>query len=527
MAEQRVGRKMKSMKSLPHRSEAVLRYILEREAERIPERTFLLFENGEEWTYWEGLVNAHKAANVLAQAGIRRGDHVLIFLPNGQDWIRAWWGIAFLGGIVVQVNLAYKGNMLKHICRDSSSKAIITSSELAGRITVLGLNLDIIDSAILIDGSGTATELDPPIEPWDTSLIAYTSGTTGPSKGCITTYFKNYSDVQTMWITGAKATQDDTMLVDLPLYHVAPFHQVYVMLMVGGRVALRTTFSASRYWDIIRDCSATIALMVGTIPAFLSAAPPKPDDAENPLRVLLSAPLPDDPAAFMKRFDVENVVTNYGLTESGTVTGNFDVTKHPRSCGTLISGFEARIVDDHDIPLPAGEVGELIVRYDLPWYITPGYWQNPEETARAWRNGWFHTGDFLCCDEEGYYYFVDRKRDAIRRRGINIATFEVEREVMAFAGVREVACVAAPSDYGEDEVKVFIVLHEGAKFVPADLIHFLIPRMPYFMLPRFVEVIDKFSKTVTNRIKKYELRALGNSALTWDREAAGIHLSRQ
>jgi crotonobetaine/carnitine-CoA ligase len=183
-------------------------------------------------------------------------------------------------------------------------------------------------------------------------------------------------------------------------------------------------------------------------------------------------------------------------------------------------------VDSHDIPVPTNEIGELIIRTDLPWQMSTAYYGRPGETAQAWRNGWFHTGDLFTCDEEGYFYFVDRKKDALRRRGENITSFEVEREVLTYPGVREAACVAVPGQFGEDEIKIFVVPSPDRSFDPAELIRFLIPRMPYFMIPRFVERVDELPKTATMRVKKFELRAQAKTDSTWDREEAGIVVTR-
>ncbi len=512
------------MEFLPDRQRVVLRYLLEKNALEFPQRECMLFENGERWTYQEALQEAYKSANALSRMGIQRGGNVLIFLPNNQSWIRAWWGIAFLGAVIVPVNTAYKGEMLRHICLDSLASHIITCGDLAERVKDLRLELEIVDPIILPEGGSHEPTLDMAIEPWDIHQILYTSGTTGPSKGAVKPYLVTYSETNVMW--GERATGDDTMLVDYPLFHSGGLANSYAMLIVGGRVALRTVFSASRYWDIVRECAATMTLLIGTSSAFLVKAAPRTNDADNPLRVALITPMVSDPDSFMARFGIDELFMVFGMTETGNIFMTRGPIVNPKACGSLRPGVEVRIVDDHDIPVPPGEIGELIVRTYLPWDMSLGYWQRPEDTVMAWRNGWFHTGDFFVYDEEGNYFFIDRKKDAVRRRGENISSFEVEREVMCYPDVLEAACIAAPSEYGEDEVKVFVVPREGSNFDPVELIKFLIPRMPYFMVPRFVEVVPGLPRTPSMRVKKYELRGLGNTATTWDREAAGIVVGR-
>lgn len=506
---------------LPDRSKVVLRCIIERQASENPDKECIAFENDERWTYGEALLEAYRASNVLRRIGVQRGKTILIFLPNGKDFIRAWWGAAFLGAIVIPVNTAYKGEMLRHVCHDSSASHIVTTPDLSERIRDLGLDLQIIDPAVLAEGLCEGPKMDEWIEPWDIHSIIYTSGTTGPSKGVMCTYFQVYSNGYTPMVAG-----DETMLIDLPLYHVGGMVLAYTGWTFGGRVALHAVFSGSRYWDRIRETGATIAAMLGTIPAFLEKMPPRLDDSDNPLRAVVCAPMVNDPEAFMKRFGIKGLYTHYGSTEMNTVLINGPNVIDPKSCGRVRPGFEVRLVDDHDIPVPTGEVGELIVRHNLPWVLTLGYWRRAEETARAWRNGWFHSGDLLRRDEEGNYFFADRKKDGLRRRGENISSFEVEREVMSYPDVLEAACIGVPSEFGEDEIKVFVVLHEGINFHPETLIHFLVSRMPYFMVPRFVEVVPKLPKTATNRIKKYELRSKGVDLETWDREAAGLKVTR-
>jgi carnitine-CoA ligase len=511
------------MKLLPNNSEVVLRYFFERHAEEQPTKECIYFENGERWTFKQALLEAYAAAKVLSRHGIKRGDRVMIFLPNNQGWIRAWWGINFLGAIVLPINNSYKGGMLKYICRDSQSRHIIISPDMARNLEGLKLDLNIIDPILLADGPADPPEPDEPLGLWDIAMIVYTGGTTGPSKGVLITYFQLFNNIQSYRGT----TAEDTVLVDAPLFHIAGVACAYPIWSVGGRVALRTKFTGSHYFDVVRECGATVATLVGTTPAFLEASPEKPDDADNPLRILGCSPMVRDPARFMERFGIQQLITYYGATETFNVLINRDPTQKPKSCGKPAEWLEVRIVDPHDIPVPAGEVGELIVRSEVPWRISIGYWQRPEATAEAWRNGWFHTGDMLFCDEDGYYFFADRKKDSLRRRGENISSFEVEREVMAYPDVLEVACVAAPGQFGDDEVKVFVVPRDGARLDPAGLIKFLIPRMPYFMVPRFVEIIDELPKTQSMRVKKFELRERGNGPLTWDREAVGIIVSIQ
>jgi crotonobetaine/carnitine-CoA ligase len=238
----------------------------------------------------------------------------------------------------------------------------------------------------------------------------------------------------------------------------------------------------------------------------------------------LMFPVVADHREFEARFGLK-IRTLYSMTETGPVTASGWSPDDATSCGRIQPGYQLRIVDEDDYEVPDGTVGELIVRADEPWVLSAGYLDMPEATAIAWRNGWFHTGDAMRRDAAGNFYFVDRIKDAIRRRGENISSFEVEAHVLAHPDVAECAAVAVPSEWGEDEVKIVVVATAG--ITPVALIEFLADRMPRFMIPRYVEFVEELPKTdATFRVRKVELRERGVNEATWDREAAGMKLSR-
>jgi crotonobetaine/carnitine-CoA ligase len=260
------------------------------------------------------------------------------------------------------------------------------------------------------------------------------------------------------------------------------------------------------------------------------AVPEQPGDADNPLRNVSMGPLVNEVEEFKRRFGVQ-VSTGYGMTEIAVpLASDAWNLANATSCGrvrTGYPGYDVRVVDEWDRPLGPDEVGELIVRTAEPWTMNAGYYNMPAETAAAWRNGWFHTGDAFRYDADGNYYFVDRIKDAIRRRGENISSFEVEAYVIRHPAVAECAAVAVPSEHSEDEVKVVVVPAPGAVVDPRELIEFLMPTMPRFMIPRYVEIVDALPKTPTMRVRKVELRtAAAVTDATWDREAAGVELPR-
>jgi crotonobetaine/carnitine-CoA ligase len=264
-------------------------------------------------------------------------------------------------------------------------------------------------------------------------------------------------------------------------------------------------------------------MIMGPIASILMSAPEAANDADNPLRYTAIGPMSDQTENFKRRFGVE-VTTSYGTTETGLPLAAGWELPNTKTCGRLrdgYPGYEIRIVDEFDEPVPPGEVGELLVRAREPWTICTGYYGMPDKTAEAWRNGWFHTGDAFRVDDHGWFYFVDRIKDTIRRRGENISSFEIQASVNEHPDVVESAAIGVPSDLGEDDPMIFVVARPGAGLTAESLVGFLTERMPKFMVPRYVEFVTELPKTDASfRTRKFELRARGVGPDTWDREAA-------
>jgi crotonobetaine/carnitine-CoA ligase len=299
------------------------------------------------------------------------------------------------------------------------------------------------------------------------------------------------------------------------------------MLMLGASVAITEGFRTATFLEEARRYGATRAAILGAMANFLLAREEQPDDADNPLRMAIVTPMVADVEGFRARFGID-IIAAYGLTEGTCPLRSEPNPENWRSCGRLSHpAYQLRLVDEHDREVPPGEVGELVIRHDRPWSLNAGYRGMPEATARAWRNGWFHTGDAMRRDEHGDYYFVDRAKDALRRRGENISSMEVERELLAHPEVVEAAVVAAPADEAEDEVHAFVVRRAGSALTPPELTEWLVPRMAYFMVPRYLDFVDELPITESQKVKKYALREIGVTDATWDREAAGMRLRRE
>ena len=523
---------------LPGPEVCVTRNLIDRHADERPDKTYVLFEDGSSWTYRDLHAQVTRTAAGLAALGVRQDDPVLVWAPNGPDALRIWFAINYLGAVCVPINTAYKGGLLAHVVENSGAKLILAHHRLAERLAevprgaltrlvTLGgparpcADLEVFGPEALEAADGPPPAPARPIMPWDIQTIVYTSGTTGPSKGVLSPYAHLHA-------TGAAIpglSGEDRYLVNLPLYHVGGTLPAHIMLAYGGSIAIVEAFDTATFWDTVRRTGTTFVILLGVMARFLAKQPPRPDDADNPLRLACLVPFDFDPAEFSARFDVRTV-TLFNMTEiSCPLVSELD-PEVLRSAGRPRPGAECRVVDENDCEVPPGVTGELIVRTDAPWTMNAGYHRNPEATARAWRNGWFHTGDGFRTDAEGNFYFVDRIKDAIRRRGENISSYEVEAEAMAHPDVAECAAVAVKSEVSEDEVMIVVAPVAGRTIDPEALLRFMIPRMAHFMLPRYIRVVETLPRTPTQKVRKVELRDAGATADTWDREAAGIRIRR-
>ncbi|SFB40735.1 crotonobetaine/carnitine-CoA ligase [Amycolatopsis marina] len=526
----------------------LLPHILRRRAEESPDRVYLRHVDGTSLTYRESYEASLLWANALRGVGVTAGENVLSLLPNSPDSYHIWVGLSWLGAVEVSLSPDYRGRMLSYTIGTADAKLLIVPAHLLGRVGEVTDELPSLRTIIVVGSddvslptlpqrlirsadlcSGVAPSLPAGVHepaPWDVCCMIWTSGTTGPSKGVLVPWAEMYSFCHVL--SGVVENGDKT-------YHFLPPHHNSGKVLYYGAVlhdipmVMRETFSVSRFWSDVRDYEVSHAVLFEPMLRMLLNAAPQADDVDNSLRRIGTAPVSDHLPDFLRRFGLEGANTFYGMTEVGLpfASDGIDLANLD-SCGALRDDFyEVRVVDDHDYPVAPGQVGELIIRSHHPWIMNVGYYGMADRTAGAWLNGWFHTGDAFRVDEAGNYYFVDRLKDAIRRRGENISSFEVEAYVNEHPDVAATAAVAAPSELGEDEVKVVVVRVDGSKLTPAQLVNWLIPRMPRFMLPRFVEFVDDLPRTeATFRTRKVELRERGNSSYTWDSEAAGVVVPR-
>lgn len=528
--------------------------VLPRQAAERPDAPALQWQTEEPISYGELYEQCRTLAGGLRGLGVQPGDRVLIMLPNSIEIVLAWLGTNLLGAVEVPINVHYKGEWLVHEANDCEARLAIVHQQYLERFDEVADELDHLESVVVVGGDESAarrgSQSDWALHAWgslekaeairepfethyyDTSAIMYTSGTTGASKGVVLPYGVGGIFAQGL-IDVVELTSEDVSYVCNPLFHGnAQYVQVLPSLLVGARVSLWPRFSASGWLEQVRACGATITNTLGAMIKFIHNQPERADDADNPLRVVITQPAPSDIAEdFERRFAV-SCLEDYGTTEISIVS--YRRLQEPLrlgSSGRPLDWFDVRAVDpETDEPLSAGEVGEIVVRPKTPGVMMKEYNNAPGKTVEAWRNLWFHTGDAGSIDEEGYLYFADRTKDVIRRRGENISSFTVESVINKHPAVEESAAVAVPSDLGsgtEDEVKVCVVLKEDAEGLdPAELHEYCAQNMPYFAVPRYVEYITEIPKTSNEKVKKNVLRDQGLTPETWDREQAGVQVSR-
>lgn len=530
---------------IPADDECVLPYIVARRASERPDETLVVFEDLSSWSNRQALDSMRRMGAGLRQAGIARDDKVLVWMPNGKLALNTWFSLNAVGAVCISINTAYKGGVLEHVIGNSDARIMLCHPELADRLLELanlsllkiiythadkvasdaarfaaaGLELRALDTLEL-----EADETLPiaGLKPWDVQAICYTSGTTGPSKGVLSTYYHLYS-MGYECCYGIEAS--DRYLVNIPLFHVAATLVVYGALARNASIALMGPFKTDTFLQTGKALGATCCILLGSMAGFLMRSPEQESDRDHFLRRVMVVPLELDAPAMSARFGF-NVYTVFNMSEVSCPLRSEDNPVVRGSCGKVRPGIQARLVDKNDCEVSLGSPGELVLRSELPWAMSHGYYKNPEATASAWRNGWFHTGDVMRVDADGNYFFIDRVKDSIRRRGENISSFEVEAEVLAFPGIFEAAVIGVPSDMGEEDVLAVVVAKPGHTIRNEALLGFLQERLPYFMVPRYIHHIAELPKTSTAKVEKHVLRSQNLRASAWDREREGFSVKR-
>jgi len=531
----------------------VLPKILEHQAVHRADRPCLSWTDaGVPLSFAEVNAQVNRIAHGLAARGVGKGDMVVLYLPNSLEFVLIWWALTKLGAVEVPVGDMQKGAFLAHQLNLSRARRIVTTPELLDRLAEVEGEVPHLQDVHVLGPMPAASplsrlRLQPAAELWsddtsnpgvevtprDTAAILYTSGTTGASKGVIMPhsqfYFFAEEDVQLVGLT-----EDDVYMTGFPFFHGnAQFLTIYPCLIAGAHCVMYPRFSASDYFGRARRSGATVANLLGATMAFICATPPSPDDRAHRLRTIYAAPLAFDLAReFTDRFGPIEFVDGFGQTEISNIFQTPRGAKRPEGASGVLMDqwFEVRLADPvTDEEVPEGAVGELLIRHKVPGTISNGYLGMPEKTVETWRNLWFHTGDAMRRDAGGWYYFVDRVKDALRRRGENISSFEVESVIRAHPSVAEVAVIGVRADErgGEDEVMACLILHAGKTLDPEGLIAWCDARMPAHMVPRYLEAMDALPQTPSEKVKKKDLRERGVTPATWDRVRAGVLLDAE
>ena len=510
--------------------------VLERRAVDRRDHSFLRM-TGLDLTYGEFNAQANRVGHGLSELGIFAGQQVSIMLPNSLEFMQAWFGLSKIGAVEAPVNTAFRGPGLAHMLNLTASPYLIVDETYLEAIESIADTLTDLKLLIIRGDADAAAARFPqwearpfevlmsdrddnpgvPLRASDLAMTLFTSGTTGRSKACLLSH--NYPVRQgELMADNYRFTPDDVLYCSYPLFHVdAAVFTVAPAIIRGATAALGERFSVSRFWSEVRAFEATVFDFMGATLTMLWKQPEQPDDADNPVRLGWGVPMPEFADQFEERFALK-LIENYGLTDAGVVIFHpYDEPRRPGSCGKAVHPYDVRIFSDEDEELPDGEVGEIVIRPLEPSLIMDGYYKMPEATVATMRNLWFHTGDLAYRDEDGFFFFVGRKKEVIRRRGENISAFEIEEIVSAHPTVLECAAIGIPSELTDEDVKLCVVLRPGMSLTPEKLIEFCSDKMAKFMLPRYVEFLDDLPKTPTQKIEKYRLKEAGVTPATWDR----------
>jgi crotonobetaine/carnitine-CoA ligase len=490
-----------------------------------------LFRCGDDRRDSQAMVEAAASAGgMLCGAGIERGQTVALMSSNRTELLDLILGCAWIGAVAVPVNTASRGEQLRHVLDNSQATLVVAEAELLPHIAAVAPAE--VKRLWVIDGPGpdlhAAFEVLPlpepgpavqavDVAPAETAAILYTSGTTGVSKGVLCPQGQFYWWAVNMSDQLGLGAQD-VLYTCLPLFHTNALNAFMQAVECGGEYVLGPRFSASRFWSDASSAGATVTYLLGAMVGILTGRDPGPGDRNHHIRLALS---PATPARlvepFRDRFGVQ-LLDGYGSTETNSVIGSTPDQWHPGYMGQVRPGFDIRVVDADGVPVPTGVPGELLIRSDQPHAMATGYHAMPEATTKAWQDLWFHSGDRVVLEQDGWVRFVDRIKDVIRRRGENISSVEVEQVLRQHPSIQDAAVYAVDSELGEDEVMAAVILREPVRF--GELCEFCIPRLASFAIPRFLRVVDQLPQTENGKVRKQVLKAAGREAAQWDREVA-------
>ena len=465
-----------------------------------------------------------KAASFYGSLGVSEGDRVCLLLPNCPEVLFSWFGLSVIGAIAVPINTAYKQDELAYIFNDSGANLLVAHLNFVDAASAAADMTPSIKQNICVGGDvngwrgfedgcrqSEALKTLPDVSPFAISALVYTSGTTGRPKGVMISH-SMYVAAGQGFAYWTQATSEDRFFTCLPYFHAnTHYYSTMGALAARGALVVVERFSASNFWQQVRDSKATVVNFIGMMLTVLSKQPVSDDDNKNTVRLFYGTPAfsSDILDGFEKRFGAK-VIVGFGMTETcfGTVERLGD-ERRSFSCGLVREHPDpnftnaVRVVNDDGQDVDVETPGELIIRNPA---VTQGYWNNSKGTSEAIRDGWLYTGDMARLDQDGYLYYVDRKKDVIRRRGENISSQEVEVVLKRHPKILDCAVIAVPSDLGEDDVKAYVVLVPKETLTAEEIIDWCAQNLADFKVPRYIEMRDTFPRTPSLRVKKEDLK---------------------
>jgi len=515
---------------------------VQQQAERFGERTLAVLEDGR-LSYAELAAGAGAVTAGLLELGIQRGDRVALMMATRREFLVSWFGVLGAGAIEVPIHDAARGPGIVHILETTAARLLIVDEENVEHIAGQIGDIDSLELVIVVtdaepprldrptrrfaDVFDRAPEAAIDVDPGEPASILFTGGTTGAPKGVVVSHAHNLNMARS-YVDLVGYTEDDVLYSVFPLFHAnAKYMSVLIAIAAGARVVIHRRFSASRFWDVCRAEGVTAFNGLGEMLRILLKQPESERDRDNPVRMVIGSAAPEEVVEeFERRYDLA-VLDVYGLSETGPITAVTWEQRRPGSCGRPVPWFEVRIVDEHDVEVPRGRSGQIVVRPNRPHVMMERYWGNDAATLALMRNLWFHTGDYARQDEDGFIWFLERATDSIRRRGENVSAWEVERVLADHPDLLEAAVYGVPSEVGGQEVMAAVVPRPGLELSAEGLLDFCAGKMPHFAVPRYVRFMDRLPRNHAQRVLKKELKAEGvDAAGVWDREAAGYVLQR-
>ncbi|MCZ4551052.1 AMP-binding protein [Gordonia rubripertincta] len=528
----------------------VIGQLLRARAVERPDETFLQSGTTATYTYGQLDARADAVAAGFAALGIRKGDRVAILCQNRAEMIEIYFGLARIGAVQVPLNVYLKGEFLRYQIADCQAKALVVDADGAAAVQPLLGDLTSLSAVVELDESVSSAEIsrsgktvtgyaelsdgtrsvpDVDVQPADTMSILYTSGTTGFPKGCILSH-GYYMRVAGLVADGLELADTDVVYSSLPLFHTGARIMVLAMALRRGLpVVIDPAFSASNILPRCKEVGATVIIGMGAMGAAMLLQPDRDSDKDHSVHTMMMVPMTTtDQSRFTTRFGIDPWTEAFGQTECMPVlaTPRSHGQRDRTSCGIAAPDLEVGLLDDDNSPVPLGEVGEICIRPKARFAMFDGYWNKPEDTLKQFSGLWYHTGDNARQLPSGAFAFVDRKKDAVRRRGENVSSLELEASLMEFAKVKEAAIHAVPSDLAEDDIKACLVLVDGESTEPAELFAFFQDNLPYYAVPRYVEVVNALPRNAVGRVMKFKLREDPLNENTWDLETLGFSVKK-